>query len=39
MSIKLSFKLVAYQLFLLTLIFDRMGRLGEIESVQNPVKF
>ena len=37
-SIKLSFKLVVYQLFLLTLIFGRMGRLGQIESIQNPSK-
>ena len=37
-SIKLSFKWCVHQLFLLTLIFDRMGRLGQIGSIQTPRK-
>ena len=35
-SIKLSFKWNVYQLFLLTLIFDRMERLGQIGFIQIP---
>ena len=38
-SIKLSFKLDIYQLFILTLIFDRIGRLGQSSPFEPPVKF
>ena len=37
-SIKLSFKWGVYQLFLLTLIFERVGRLGQIRSIRTPYK-
>ena len=37
-STKLSFKWGVNQLFLLTLIFDSMGRLGQIGSIQAPCK-
>ena len=37
-SIKLSFKLDVYQLFILTLIFDRMGRLGQSSPFEPPCK-
>ena len=36
-STKLSLNCV-YQLFLLTLIFDRMGRLGQIVAIRTPFK-
>ena len=37
-SIKLSFKWGMYQTFLLTLVFDRKGELGQIGSSQTPCK-
>ena len=37
-SIKLTFKWGVYQPFLLTLAFDRMGRLGQIASSPTPCK-
>ena len=37
-SITLSFEWSLYQLFLLTLIFDRMGRLEQIGSIRTPYK-
>ena len=37
-SIKLSFKRGVCHLFVLTLVFDRMGRLGKIGSDQIPCK-
>ena len=37
-SIKLSFNWAVYHLFLLTLIFDPMGRLGQIGSIRIPCK-
>ena len=37
-SIKLSIKRGVYLRFLLTLIFDRMGRLGQIGSSRNSCK-
>ena len=37
-SFKLSFKWGEYQLFLLTLIFDRMERLEQIGSIRTPCK-
>ena len=37
-SIKLSFKWGMYQTFLLTLVFDRKGELGQIGSSQTPYK-
>ena len=38
-SIKLSFKWGVYQSFLLPLVFDPLGRLGQISSTQTPFKF
>ena len=35
---ELSFRWGVHQFFLLTLIFDRMGRLGQIGSMQTPCK-
>ena len=37
-SVEYSFKWSVYLLFLLTLIFDGMGRLGQIGSIQAPCK-
>ena len=37
-SIKLPLKWGVYQLLLWTLLFDRMGRLGQIRSIQTPCK-
>ena len=37
-SIKLPFKWGVSKLFLLTLVFERMGKLGRVESSQTPCK-